>query len=121
MDFFPTLLEMAGLPSLPEQHVDGHSLVPLFKGDSIDRDTFYWHFPHYQGEGSYPASAIRVGNYKLIHNYHHDDVLLYNVVADPGETKNLAAIMPEKARAMDQQLMDYLDETGAYIPQRLNP
>ncbi len=116
MDFYPTLLEMAGLPLQPEQHVDGVSLVPLFEGGAIERDTLYWHFPHYQGEGSYPASAIRVGDFKLIHNYHHDDVLLYNVTDDPGETENLAAKMPEKADALQKQLVTYLEEAGAYIP-----
>lgn len=117
MDFFPTLLEMTDLPSLPEQHVDGLSIVPLFKGQTIDRDTFYWHFPHYQGEGSYPGSAIRVGDLKLIYNYHHDDILLYDIEADPSETKDLSRRMPEKAAALKKQLMAYLEETGAYIPQ----
>ncbi len=119
MDFYPTLLEMAGLSLKPKQHVDGVSLASLVDGssDSLERDTFYWHFPHYQGEGSYPGSAIRVGDYKLVHNYHHGDVLLYDVVNDPYENKNLAASMPEKAKALDRQLMQYLEETGAYIPQ----
>ena len=79
MDFYPTLLEMVGLPANPKQHIDGTSLVPLFENKPIHRDELYWHFPHYQGEGSYPASAIRVGDYKLIHNYHHQDVLLFNL------------------------------------------
>ena len=117
MDFYPTLLEMAGLPTRPNQHLDAVSLVPIVEGGSIERDTLYWHFPHYQGEGSYPASAIRIGEFKLIHNYHHEDVLLYDVVNDPNETKNLSLSMPEKARSLDKQLMAYLKETGAYIPQ----
>lgn len=116
MDFYPTLLEMTGQPSRPKQHVDGISLVPLIKGNELERDTLYWHFPHYQGEGSYPASAIRKGNLKLIHNYHHDDVLLFDIVADPNETKNLAGSMPGKATALDKQLMDYLRKVGAYLP-----
>lgn len=121
MDFYPTLLEMADLPLKPEQHSDGFSLVPLFKGDSLERKTLYWHFPHYQGEGAYPASAVRKGNYKLIHNYHHGDVLLYDIAKDPNETNNLAPSMPEKAVKMDRELMAYLKETGAYIPQPPEP
>ena len=31
-DFYPTMLELAGLPLVPEQHVDGVSLVPLLRG-----------------------------------------------------------------------------------------
>lgn len=119
MDFFPTLLEMAGLPALPNQHIDGVSLVPLIDGKPIDREALYWHFPHYQGEGSYPASAIRIGDYKLIHNYHHDNILLYNIANDPGETEDLARRMPERAKAMDRKLISYLKATGAHIPQAI--
>lgn len=119
MDFYPTLLEMTDLPANPTQHRDGISLASLVSREavSLERDTLYWHFPHYQGEGSYPASAIRVGDLKLIHNYHQDDVLLYDIRKDPGETTNLAHSMPGQARAMDQQLMAYLNEVGAHIPQ----
>ncbi len=116
MDFYPTLLEMAMLPARPDQHVDGVSLVPLFGGGSLQRDAMYFHFPHYQGEGSYPASAIRQGNYKLIHNYHHDDVLLFDVVKDPNETTNLAPMMSDMADHLDAKLMNYLAEVKAYIP-----
>ena len=116
MDFYPTLLEMAGLEPKPEQHVDGTSLVPLFEGKPLQRDSLYWHFPHYQGEGSYPASAIRVGDFKLVHNFHHQDVLLFNLADDPNETKNLAPSMPEKTKALDEKLRNYLQETGAYLP-----
>jgi arylsulfatase A-like enzyme len=31
-DLYPTLLELAGLPALPEQHQDGVSLAPLLRG-----------------------------------------------------------------------------------------
>lgn len=116
MDFYPTLLEMIGLPLHPEQHRDGVSLIPLFEGKEIDRHALYWHFPHYQGEGSYPASAIRAGDYKLIHHYHHDTIELYHVSKDPGETEDLAVKMPEKASALQEQLMSYLKEAGAYLP-----
>ena len=116
MDFYPTLLEMAGLKLRQEQHLDGVSLVPVFKGENLECRELYWHFPHYQGEGSYPASAIRKGEFKLLHNYHHDDVLLYNIAKDPSETQNIAPSMPEKAAALKQRLTNYLKETGAEIP-----
>ena len=117
MDFYPTLLELAGLPQLPKQHVDGKSIVPLLKGKDIKDRALYTHFPHYQGEGSYPASTIRLGNFKLIHNYHHKDLLLYNIVDDPYEQKNLAIDLPEKAKKMDKKLMKWLKKSGAVIPQ----
>lgn len=117
MDFYPTLLEMAGLPQKPKQHMDGKSFAPLLNGNAFEHKALYWHFPHYQGEGSYPASAIRVGDYKLINNYHQNDKLLYDVVNDPYETINLSDKHPEKVKEMYEKLMEYLTKTGASIPQ----
>lgn len=116
MDFYPTLLEMAGLDLLPEQHLDGVSLVPLFSGEEIPNRDLVWHFPHYQGEGSYPASAIRSGDFKLIRNYHHDDCLLFNVKVDPGETVDLFPTMLERAEELEGALTQFLSESGAVIP-----
>ncbi|MGY5352795.1 sulfatase [Wenyingzhuangia sp. IMCC45533] len=119
-DFYPTILEMIGLPLKTNQHLDGTSLVPLMKGKEIDRNTLYWHFPHYQGEGSYPSSAICQDQYKLIVNYHQQDVLLFDVYNDMGETKNLAELMPQKVVLMKSELDKYLASVGAVIP-KLNP
>ncbi len=61
-DFYPTILEMAGLESRPEQHVDGVSLAPLLKGEgSPGRDSIFWHYPHYGNQGGTPGSSIRMG------------------------------------------------------------
>ena len=70
-DFFPTLLDLAGLDLLPEQHQDGISLVPALKGQSIPDRTLFWHFPHYSNQGGYPGSIVRHKNFKLI-QYHED-------------------------------------------------
>ncbi len=115
-DLFPTILQLAGLPLIPFQHVDGVSLVPLLDGRTIPRDTLYWHFPHYQGEGSYPASAILIGDYKLIRNYHHGDELLFNLAEDPYEKNNLARAVPDKVEVMHEKLSTYLEEVGATLP-----
>ncbi|QVY65979.1 sulfatase [Polaribacter sp. Q13] len=117
MDFYPTLLEMAGLPQKPKQHVDGKSFVPLFNGGKFEHKAMYWHFPHYQGEGSYPASAIRVGDYKLINHYHHNKKQLFDVIKDPYEKTDLADKYPKKVAKMYKKLMSYLKKTGAQIPQ----
>ena len=46
-DLYPTLLELAGLPLRPNQHVDGLSLVPLLKGQTLPARPLFWHYPHY--------------------------------------------------------------------------
>jgi arylsulfatase A-like enzyme len=59
-DFYPTMLEMAGLPLKPEQHVDGVSLMPLLKKrGKLKRKAIYWHYPHYHGSGNRPSGAKR--------------------------------------------------------------
>ncbi|NIJ45831.1 arylsulfatase A-like enzyme [Wenyingzhuangia heitensis] len=117
MDFYPTLLEMAGLSLKPEQHIDGKSFVPLFAGEKFEHKALYWHFPHYQGEGSYPSSAIRVGNYKMIYHYHHDKKQLFDVVNDPYEKKDLASEKVRLTNSLHKKLKKYLKESGAVIPQ----
>lgn len=117
MDFYPTILEMAGLPLRPNQHVDGQSLVPILQGEQMDRGRLFWHYPHYGNQGGSPSSAIRRGNYKLIEFYEDDRVELYNIAEDIGEKFNLADQMPEKAREMRQELEQWKQEVNARLPE----
>jgi arylsulfatase A-like enzyme len=117
MDFYPTMLEMAGLPSHPSQHKDGLSLIPLLKeNDHINRKAIYWHYPHYHGSGQRPAGAIRVENYKLIEWYEDGQLELYNLTNDLSETKDLSEIMPEKATELRQMLDNWRHRIGAQMP-----
>ncbi|GAA5508706.1 sulfatase [Novipirellula caenicola] len=117
MDFYPTMLELAGLPLRPEQHVDGVSLVPVLKGDSIaDRDLF-WHYPHYGNQGGEPSSIIRSKDWKLIHYYEDGRNELYNLANDESEQTDVATKHPERVAEMSKRLEGWLAETGAKIPQ----
>ncbi len=119
-DFYPTLLELAGLPLLPEQHVDGTSLVPLLQGKPIkDRDLF-WHYPHYGNQGGEPSSIIRSGAWKLIHYWEDGRDELYNIIEDMGEQHDLAVQHPEKRGALRKKLNVWLDSVHANMP-TLNP
>ena len=104
-DFYPTLLELCGLPAMPKNHLDGVSLVPLLRGtDSIDRDAIYWHYPHYSNQGGIPGGAIRMGDWKLIERYEDGRAQLYNLKEDIGETKDLASSEPGRVKAMRAKL-----------------
>ncbi|MCL1888871.1 MAG: sulfatase, partial [Kiritimatiellaeota bacterium] len=94
-DFYPTFLEVAGLPPRPEQHMDGVSLVPLFKGDtSFNRGAVFWHYPHYGNQGGTPGSSVREGDWKLIEFFEDGRLELYNLRDDPSESQNVAAAQP---------------------------
>jgi len=113
-DFYPTILQMAGLDLLPEQHVDGESLVPLLKHDStFKRQPLFWHYPHYSNQGNLPGGALRKGDYKLICRYENNSYELYNLRTDISETRNLINLEPEKAKEMIQIFMEYLSKTHA--------
>lgn len=115
-DFFPTLLELAGLDPLPTQHVDGVSLVPVLKGGKIADRPLFWHYPHYGNQGGEPSGLIRRGAWKLIHYYEDGRDELYNIVQDIGEQNDLASMEPVKAKSLRGELDAWLMETGAHIP-----
>jgi arylsulfatase A-like enzyme len=116
-DFYSTMLEMAGLPPKPAQHVDGASMVPLLKGTGRpQRQALYWHYPHYSNQGGKPGGVVRVGDFKLIEFYEDNRVELYNLRSDLGEQHDLAAEMPEKAAELRRMLHEWRQEVGAVMP-----
>ncbi|MBC8148815.1 MAG: sulfatase [Verrucomicrobiaceae bacterium] len=116
-DFYPTLLEMLGLPVLPDQHKDGRSFVPALKAEDYDRGPIYWHFPHYSNHGyQSPNGAIRSGRYKLIEYYENGTVQLFDLEDDIGERKDLAKSKPEIARKLKKMLHDWRMEVDAKMP-----
>ena len=113
-DFYPTILEMAGLPAMPDQHVDGVSFVPALKGEPFDRKAIYWHFPHYSNHGMQsPGGAIRLGDYKLLEYFENNTVQLFNLKVDPGEQNDLAQSQPEKADELLKMLRVWRQEVSA--------
>jgi arylsulfatase A-like enzyme len=117
MDFYPTMLELAGLPLMPEQHVDGVSLVPVLKGGAIPERDLFWHYPHYGNQGGEPSSTIRSKDWKLIHYYEDGRDELYNLTDDIGEQHDLAQAQPERVAELRRRLDRWLVETDAVIPQ----
>ena len=116
MDFFPTMLDLAGLPLQPKLHVDGQSRLPHLKGDDSGQRTFYWHYPHYHGSTWKPGASIRDGDWKLIEFYHYKNFELYNLADDPGERQNLAKAKPTKAKLLRAKLLAWQKQMQAKMP-----
>jgi arylsulfatase A-like enzyme len=145
LDFYPTILSLAGASKETSQKFDGCNLSTLLHKDPTDsnlvrdaggniRDTLMWHFP----SSVWMESSIRVGDYKLMRNYDHrggpnsrwrgtlapplELYRLYNtesgeaVRVDIEEQNNLVESMPEKARELDQRLTEMLTEMNATYP-----
>lgn len=137
LDFYPTILSLAGAPVPEGKHFDGLDIAPLLLENPQDaalirtaegavRDTMLWHFPN----SAALESSIRIGDYKLVRNYKHlapdvSELELYRLYDSEGgeqvrvdieEAYNLAAAMPEKARMMNQKLTSLLTEMEASYP-----
>ncbi len=126
-DFFPTILEMAGITNyIVPQVVDGRSFVPLLEGRYTDNHqrALVWNSPHTwipvqyedlkQGYGQ--TCAIRKSNYKLIYNYRTGKKELYNLQEDIREDNDIAPKNPAIVADLSCELGTYLREVGAQRP-----
>lgn len=123
-DYFPTLLELAQLPKPENAKFDGTSFAPALRGQPLERDTIFTHFPH-GGRGDIdgfrPATWVRRGDWKLIRFFADNDdgtdkLELYNLLDDIGETKNLASDKPELATELNGLITAFLKDTQAVVP-----
>ncbi len=123
VDVFPTLLEIAAAKPPVDQPLDGESLVPLLRdpSSSLRRTAIYQHFPGYLGAGAgtwrtTPVGVIQEGDWKLMEFFEDGRLELYNLRDDIGETNNLAAVRPEKAKALHAKLIEWRKDVKAPMP-----
>lgn len=115
-DFYPTILNLAGLPLKPDQHIDGVSLVPLLNERKIAERQLIWHYPHYGNQGGDPCSIIRRGDWKLIHYWEDGKDELYNLKKDISEKSDLSKVYLKKTKQLRVQLDNFLKSTNAKYP-----
>jgi len=116
-DFYPTILDVAHMEQLPDQHSDGCSLLPLLRGEEgFDREAIFWHYPHYGNQGGTPGSSVRQGDFKLIEFFEDGHVELYDLRRDPSESLNLAQTHPDLCSEMLDLLHEWQASVEAKIP-----
>lgn len=117
-DFFPTILDVAGVKPKKSEVLDGESLVPLLRqSGKLKRDAISFHYPNYAWHSSNRlGSAIRSGKYKLIRNYDDGSVELYDLETDISEKRNLAKKEPQVAKKLEQKLANWLKDVKAQMP-----
>ncbi len=116
VDFYPTILELAGVLPDPTQKMDGGSLVNIITKslENYDRPVF-WHYPVYHHD--VPASVVRNGDYKLIENLVNGSLELYDLSSDISESKDLAKSMPDKALELYKLLKAWQQDVKAEFPE----
>lgn len=130
-DFFPSILEMAGIDDYSVvQEVDGRSFVPyLINNIGDSKRVLVWNFPNRwdaDGPGIAATCTIRRGDWKLIYFYADGHKELYNIKEDIGEqhdlsdsrprlVNKLSSLLGRKLRAMKAQRPSF-KSTGEPCP-----
>jgi len=127
IDFAPTILEWCGITPPPRRtcrgfqgiagkdEPDGVSLAGLISGDT-DRV----HERIFNGAFALRASVV-TERYKFIENQGEKADELYDLWADPGETKNLIGEAPELAAELHRSLWDFRMKWGSSLRWRDRP
>lgn len=112
-DWYPTVVQLANLPLREKEHLDGHSLLPILQGGSIEERPLYWHYPHYGNQGGEPHAIIRQGDWKLIHYWEDNRNELYNLATELSEQNNIAKDHSARVEQMETQLLSWLKSVDA--------
>lgn len=118
VDLLPTLAAIAGVTAAGAS--PGIDLSPVLKGRSItERPDLFWSFglpgAAKQPGGPFPERdraprlAVRQGQWKLLAEPDGGNVQLYDVNADPNETRDVAAAQPRIRDRLKQRLLSWAD------------
>ena len=106
LDWFPTLLAMAGVEMPEGVTIHGRNFLPLLKGQKIPgwSNEFYAEYSMHHGATTH-MRTWRTPEWKLVRDFrdrNRDE--LYNLRQDPGETKNLIRDQSDEVRRVVDEL-----------------
>ena len=103
MDLLPTIAELAGIDVPKDRQLDGVSLADtLLAGQHLaPRQVFFGYEPKL-------GTAMRDGNWKMI--VKGDNVQLFDLAKDRGETENVVSKHPQRAQRMQAAIAAFKDE-----------
>jgi len=102
-DIFTTVLDIVDVPIPADRTIDGVSMLPVFRGESVERKVpLFWRTHVSPAED---RVAMRVGDWKMVANDTLTKFQLFNVEKDWQEKNDLALEMPEKTEEMKTQLI----------------
>jgi hypothetical protein len=84
------------------------------------QDTLVWHYPHFSNQGGRPATAIRIGDYKLVENYESGKIELFNLKTDESESRNIAKKFRKKTAEMYSVLQLWKQKNNVQLPIKNN-
>ena len=125
IDLMPTVLDLlvVRVPAVAKAQLRGTSLVPTMRGEPARRDVFAeTDYRQY----TYKRAVITPDGRKLIHTLETRRRELYDLAADPGETRDLSATDPALADELERKLFAHFKSIGHDLTARrwevgLNP
>jgi arylsulfatase A-like enzyme len=111
IDVMPTVLDLLDVtvPEKARKQLRGTSLVPALKGEPARRDLFSE--TDYR-EYTFKRSVITPDGWKLIYTLEKQSRELYDLAADPTESKNLVAADSKRADELQAKLFDHFNAIG---------
>jgi len=102
-DLFTTFAAIAEVPIPDDRVIDAANAVPAFRGDPIVRKIpMYWR-THISSPNS--RIALRDGPWKIVGDVTLTRFLLFNVDADPTESRDTAQVVPDRFQEMTEALL----------------
>ena len=101
VDWMPTFCKLAGHTPARDLQWDGHSIWPLITREVTKPEarSLYWKTPK--------AYAVRQGDWKLLVNQDGTETQLFDLAADPCETRDLAGEQTERVAQLKKLLEEY--------------
>ncbi|MCH2182589.1 MAG: sulfatase-like hydrolase/transferase [Mariniblastus sp.] len=93
-DYLPTVLAAAGISAKQDRGLDGVDILPMVSGQLKRR-------PSKIGFQSQGQKALVGNRYKAL--FHEGEWALYDLIEDPGETRDLAGEQPKRLKKMQNE------------------
>jgi arylsulfatase A-like enzyme len=131
LDYFPTVMELIEYKMPDNRPIDGISLLPIINGNLTKRPRPipFW-FVNSSKERMFgsPTVSLIDNNFKLLTNLSKDghEDMLFDLVADPRESRNIMTQHPDVAQKMKEELRKWMDScknshAGADYPTPFRP
>jgi arylsulfatase A-like enzyme len=122
-DLYPTILRILNVERPKDHVIDGVDFAKALRGEKMDRGPMFTLVPGHGNTPQWlpPSMSVHHEDWKMIRTFHYGEdgkheYRLYNLREDIGENKNLATTYPEKVKALDKLIEDYIAEANVVVP-----